>query len=832
MLYSDLIRLMSSCTSLYDRKECGRFDIEKALFPSTEEGYSFIYKGAKQDIKVYLPDFQAIRLTKDNSLPSNWKKALSDPNNYPNLWQNIESYIYRKIENIHQIDYEALSAGLEKETTAFIDKHLKRVNFDTKNFCILGIFICIQIIANKNVAESPSKELKKLMTEKISVHDEETAPKHNSELGNSIGNVPFESDTRLSSSIVFPGINFVGRKSELNLLHQKLSVVPNKVFLRGIGGIGKSEIAKMYAKLHSKGYNTILWITFEKNLLSTFVNDNSLPIQGMNRSNYPNDDDEAYFSRKLRCLKEIADDKVLLIIDNFDVTHDEKLETVCAGQYAVIFTTRNKRISQAIPEIEIAEIKNDQELIELFKIEYKRNATDDDIQAIRKIIEYFDKHTLSIRLIAGAMSTQRIKPQSMVEILNKNRPITKKEQHTADSVFEKIKQVFSLSELSDDEKNILMNLSLIPMCGISVEYLYELCEFDDYEIIESLIDRSWIIHNVGNDEVSLHPIIAELAGELLDDSPDSCKLFISNLHKHCQYSAINVKYEDRNRNLKLSESIYNRIKNSNPMYNTAVYSYGYCLLDSTQYYKAAEFFKNLMEITPNIVFKMNCCEKTAQCYVLCGEAALARDVVLPIWEQVKGIEVSDMTPEFGRYYTGLLHRLVESYRGLGDYKTAIDYGNLCYNKCADFYEIYPGDSAGWTKYHLGRTFAMQGDIVNAENMLLEAVNTFESNNDMNALGCTYSVLSLVFGKKEDFPTALKYNADAQELMEPLLGSKHIDIANNQKWHGDIFVKMGKLDDAKICYRNAISIYKDRNCIIYLEEVVNILNHIENMKSLG
>ena len=846
MLYLEFIEIMSSCTSILGREKCSRFDIEKLIFaPQDDKGaYSFKYKGSKSnEVRVYLPVSQAIRLIsvkqKDEKLPpiyflpSNWKIALSHSDNYPRLWQNVESYINKNTENIREINYEGLAGKLRstEEVALFINKYLKNIPLDDKSFCMIGIFIGIQIIANEKVVEAPSDRLIKILTEKILACKEKTELTHRSELAESSGTMSFVSDIHLSSSIVFPDINFVGRKSELDLLHQKLSAVPNKVFLRGIGGIGKSEIAKMYAKLHSKEYNTILWITFEKNLLSTFVSDNSLPIQGMNRSNYPNDDDETYFSRKLRCLKEIADDKVLLIIDNFDVTYDEKLETVCSGQYTLIFTTRNKRISQTIPEIEIDEIKNDQELIELFKIEYKRNVTDDDIQAIRNIIEYFDKHTLSIRLIAGAMSTQRIKPQSMVEILNKNRPITKKEQHTTDSVFEKIKQVFTISKLSNDEKNILMNLSLVPMCGILVEYLYELCEFDDYEIIEGLIDRSWIIHNVGNDEVSLHPIITELASELLDETPDNCNLFISNLHKHCQYSAINVKYEDRNRNLKLSESIYNRMKNSNPMYNTAVYSYGYCILDSTQYYKAAEIFKNLIDTASDIVFKMNCCEKTAQCYVLCGEAALARDVVLPIWEQVKDIEVSNMTLEFGRYYTGLLHRLVESYRGLGDYNKSIFYGNLCADRCKNFYEIYSGDSAGWTKYHLGRTFAMQGDIFNAEKMLCEAVNTFKSNNDLNALGCTYSVLSLVFGKKEAFPTALKYNSDAQELMEPLLGNNHIDIAHNQKWLGDIFLKMKKFDDAEKCYQNAISIYKNKNCRIYVEEVISILNYINQMKDL-
>ena len=58
-----------------------------------------------------------------------------------------------------------------------------------------------------------------------------------------------------------PCRHFCGRDNELVTLHQLLCS-HGKVFLQGIAGIGKSELAKAYAKIHSKEYTNILYLSY------------------------------------------------------------------------------------------------------------------------------------------------------------------------------------------------------------------------------------------------------------------------------------------------------------------------------------------------------------------------------------------------------------------------------------------------------------------------------------------------------------------------------------------------------------------------------------------
>ena len=62
-----------------------------------------------------------------------------------------------------------------------------------------------------------------------------------------------------------PCRHLCGRDNELVTLHQLLCS-HGKVFLQGIAGIGKSELAKAYAKIHSKEYTNILYLSYTGNL--------------------------------------------------------------------------------------------------------------------------------------------------------------------------------------------------------------------------------------------------------------------------------------------------------------------------------------------------------------------------------------------------------------------------------------------------------------------------------------------------------------------------------------------------------------------------------------
>ena len=76
---------------------------------------------------------------------------------------------------------------------------------------------------------------------------------------------PVLADFILDEDIPKPCRNFCGREKELESLHQLLEG-NKKVFLHGIAGIGKSELAKAYAKMHRKDYTNILYLTYSGDL--------------------------------------------------------------------------------------------------------------------------------------------------------------------------------------------------------------------------------------------------------------------------------------------------------------------------------------------------------------------------------------------------------------------------------------------------------------------------------------------------------------------------------------------------------------------------------------
>lgn len=81
----------------------------------------------------------------------------------------------------------------------------------------------------------------------------------------------------------------------------------SKVFLQGMGGIGKSELAKNYAAEHREQYETVVFATYQTCLRDLILYDKVFQMEGLPRA-YNRDgvmeDDAAYFARKLERLQE------------------------------------------------------------------------------------------------------------------------------------------------------------------------------------------------------------------------------------------------------------------------------------------------------------------------------------------------------------------------------------------------------------------------------------------------------------------------------------------------------------------------------------------------
>ena len=106
----------------------------------------------------------------------------------------------------------------------------------------------------------------------------------------------------LISSRINPKGGFIGRDTELQDIHARLKQNPI-LFLHGIGGIGKSELAKQYAVRYQSEYDTVFFAPYDTDIVFLIANDSSITINNFSRAE--NEAIEKYYERKLQKLKRI-----------------------------------------------------------------------------------------------------------------------------------------------------------------------------------------------------------------------------------------------------------------------------------------------------------------------------------------------------------------------------------------------------------------------------------------------------------------------------------------------------------------------------------------------
>ena len=141
---------------------------------------------------------------------------------------------------------------------------------------------------------------------------------------------PIVLDYIMDSEVPKPCRHFLGREEELDELHT-LFEENRHIFLYGIAGIGKSELAKAYAKQYRKQYTNILYMEYTGNLYQDIVDMDFI-------DDPPEISEQERFQRHNRFLRSLKSD-TLLIIDNFNVTstQDSCLSVVLKYRCRVLF---------------------------------------------------------------------------------------------------------------------------------------------------------------------------------------------------------------------------------------------------------------------------------------------------------------------------------------------------------------------------------------------------------------------------------------------------------------------------------------------------------------
>lgn len=341
---------------------------------------------------------------------------------------------------------------------------------------------------------------------------------------------PASADFIPNNLVPAPCRHFCGRDEELSVLHDLLNE-HSKVFISGIPGIGKSELAKAYAKQHKADYTNIVHLYYTGSLREditrmAFVDD------------LPADTAGARYEHHARFLRTLKED-TLLIVDNFNATADEDdlLAEVMAYRCKVLFTTRCR--FDEYPMLELSEIIDKQTLLHLMSNFYSE--AEQHQNTLKQIIDAVHSHTLAVELAARLLETGMLEPHALLAKLQAEKAafnvadtvnIHKDGRNTKATYYRHIHALFSLYQLATAEQDVMRSLCFTPPNGISARLLAKWLQQDSLNTINGLIEMGFIQAQPGR-IVALHPLVQEIALEELKSSIQNCHTLLESLHLIC-----------------------------------------------------------------------------------------------------------------------------------------------------------------------------------------------------------------------------------------------------------------------------------------------------------
>ena len=341
---------------------------------------------------------------------------------------------------------------------------------------------------------------------------------------------PASADFILNNRLPAPCRHFCGREEELSALHDLLNE-HSKVFISGIPGIGKSELAKAYAKQHKADYTNIVHLYFTGSLREDiarmdFVDD------------LADDDTDMRYQRHARFLRALKED-TLLIVDNFNATaaEDDLLAEIMAYRCKVLFTSRCR--FDGYPMLELYEINDKQTLLHLMSNFYSE--AEQHCETLLCIIDTVHGHTLAVELAARLLETGMLEPHALLMKLQAEKAafadpdtvtIHKDGRNIKATYYRHIHTLFSLYQLAAAEQDVMRSLCFTPPTGISARLLAKWLQQDDLNTINRLIEMGFIQAQPGH-IVALHPLVQEIALEELKSSIQNCRTLLDSLHQIC-----------------------------------------------------------------------------------------------------------------------------------------------------------------------------------------------------------------------------------------------------------------------------------------------------------
>lgn len=319
---------------------------------------------------------------------------------------------------------------------------------------------------------------------------------------------------------------FYGREKEMLAIHRAFKEKSKAVFLHGEGGIGKSTLAIAYACNYRNDYDAILFCRYKTSLEDLLI-DLAEGIQNC----------DCDTTEKLRLLKRLLDQDILLIVDNFDVEidQDDYLDEFLRYKAHILFTTRTNFASvyaSEVRQIEVASLPYNK-LVQVFCHASNLEVSSVQEDQLHTLLKFVDYNTYGTELLGLQIASSGCSLNGLISKLSKGLEglaLSEKVRTRKDGKPVKkrlpdvIRTLFQIANLNEDRKRTLRNLYLLRFLNIDHEtYRWYSYEFNQgIDILNDLVETGWVRYDSYRRYFTLHPLVEELVKTDLAPDESNC----------------------------------------------------------------------------------------------------------------------------------------------------------------------------------------------------------------------------------------------------------------------------------------------------------------------
>lgn len=621
----------------------------------------------------------------------------------------------------------------------------------------------------------------------------------------------------LCSSNIAPKSFFIGRDAELRQIHEKLNQY-RVLFLTGMGGIGKSELAKNYAKTYNRDYDTQVFAFYSGSLLTTMTDDSYVSISEFGQ--IKDESTEEYFERKLGKLRELcAAQNTLLILDNMD---QDEFDTDEARRWRMILELPctllvTSRCSGWEREQLSVQNLSDETGMELFRKHYQHPLSQSQETAAGELLTVLGNHTMAVEMAAKQLYASAEFPSELLERLKastlskmgKEKVRGEKDNLTRNApAYEHILALFCVSNLDAEAQKVLLNMALVHPKGITRRTFKMWCGLSSLDSVNKLCSSGWLIEN--GQGISMHPLVSEVVLDSTTENRSVCDEFLGKFGRYLTENLSQMDFEIRQR--RRNQGLWTASRLSRyEFFSTAVCNF---------YTGLGRLLQSLHDISQNMQYSKKALDLAERLY----EANDAK-LVVPYNNYGAALEFAgdragkaiyykkafDILKALGEgsnslYSQGVvLSNLADEFKQLGQFEEAETY----YKKALDILVVQGQDeNTAVVHRNLGKFYMDIGKLPAAHNHLQNALriqldgkreHSYHTIDIYSSLGAYYRLT----GKYEEARDALTHAVD---VTKELIGEENEKIANLYHHLGLLDFDAGNYDVALSYIRYAEEIF--------------------------